>query len=538
MRLTAIRVTNHSRLADLSLEVRAHLVLVGPNDVGKSSLLRCLDLLLAASVASLYQRIDPTDFRLKGEPFVVEADLTDFAADDEALFPDEITVDATTGAKRLTIRLEATLDVTDTLHVDRTAPDGGTGRQLSRDQIAVIGWTFLGATGQSRDLREDRKSVVNEILHSIDLGAEQAGFESLTTQLEDKLATSLVLTDLRRQLASHLTKALPEELAQDDLTFVPGSAADQDVLSDVRIQVTKDGSRRSLSEQSDGTRALYAIALYDLVSSAADIVAIDEPEVHLHPTSQRSLARLLQEGANQKILATHSADVVGAFPPECIASVRVGGKVVQPVSNFLSSEERMIVHWWVRDKLEPLTARRVVAVEGASDRIIVERASDLTGRNLDRLGISLVETDGAGDMGAIIKLFGKSGFDIPMSMLIDKDATAATADKLGTTEADLEQHAVVVSDPDLEAEYVDALGADVVWDAIEASTLFSNNERANCAVSGSGSVRTAEDVADFCRRKKHSYKMRAAMAVAHILTEATARKIASIERLLIKITAP
>lgn len=54
MRLTAIRVTNHSRLADLSLEVRAHLVLVGPNDVGKSSLLRCLDLLLAASVASLW----------------------------------------------------------------------------------------------------------------------------------------------------------------------------------------------------------------------------------------------------------------------------------------------------------------------------------------------------------------------------------------------------------------------------------------------------------------------------------------------------
>ena len=538
MRLTGIRITNHSRLADLDLEVREHLVLVGPNDVGKSSVLRCLDLLLGASIAALYQRIETADFRKKDDPFVIEGDLADFTPDDEALFPDEITVDAATGAKKLTIRLEATLDLTDTLRVERTAPDGGTGRQISRDQTAALRWALLGATSMSRDLRDDRKNVVDEILQAIDLGAEQADFDALTTQLEQTLADSTVLTALRADLANQLTKALPEEIEQDSLTFVPGSAADADALSGVRLQVTKDGAQRPLSEQSDGTRALYAIALYDLVSAAANIVAIDEPEVHLHPTSQRSLARLLQASSNQKILATHSADVVGAFAPECIASVRVGGKVVQPAANFLSNEERMVVHWWVRDKLEPLTARRVIAVEGASDRILVERASDVTGRNLDRLGISLVETDGAGDMGAIVKLFGSTGFDVPMSMLIDKDATAATAGKLGVLEADLEQHGVKVSDPDLEGEYVDALGADVVWAAIAASTLFSNNERANCATSGAGGTRTAEDVADFCRRKKNGYKVRAAMVVAPLLTDVTARQVASVERLLTEITSP
>ncbi len=537
MRLTGVRVTNHSRLVDLSLEVREHLVLVGPNDVGKSSLLRCLDLLLGSSIAALYQRIEPGDFRLRDAPFVIEGDLADFSVDDEALFPDEIAVEATTGAKKLTVRLEATLDVTDTLHVDRTAPDGGTGRQLSRDQVAALGWVLLGATSMSRDLREDRKSVVDEILQAIDLGAEKADFESLTTQLEDKLADSVVLTDLRAQLANQLTRALPEQIEQDSLSFVPGSAADQDVLSDVRLQVTKDGAKRALSEQSDGTRALYAIALYDLVSAAANIVAIDEPEIHLHPTSQRSLARLLQEGPNQKILATQSADVVGAFSPESIASVRVGGKVVQPDAHFLSDDERMAVRWWVRDKLEPLTARRVVAVEGISDRIIVERASDLTGRSLDRLGISLMETGGAGDMGAIIKLFGKSGFDIPMSMLIDKDATKDTAAKLGIPEADLEQNSVKISDPDLEGEYVAALGVDDVWRAIEASTLFSDNERRNCATSGAGGTRTADDVAAFCRLSS-KYKVRAALVIAPLLTDVTARKIASIERLLTEITAP
>lgn len=62
MRLTNLKVTNHQRLSDLSIEIREHLVLVGANDVGKSSLLRCLDLALGASTAQLYSKISAEDF--------------------------------------------------------------------------------------------------------------------------------------------------------------------------------------------------------------------------------------------------------------------------------------------------------------------------------------------------------------------------------------------------------------------------------------------------------------------------------------------
>ncbi|WP_148279472.1 TOPRIM nucleotidyl transferase/hydrolase domain-containing protein [Acidipropionibacterium acidipropionici] len=179
----------------------------------------------------------------------------------------------------------------------------------------------------------------------------------------------------------------------------------------------------------------------------------------------------------------------------------------------------------------------MIAVEGVSDRIIVEAVSNLTGRNLDRLGISLVETDGAGDMRAIVKLFGKSGFDIPISLLIDKDAVAKTAAKLGVPESDFGRNSIYVSDRDLEAEYVNALGANSVWKAIEGSTLFSPNERANCDASGPDGIRTEEDVAAFCRQKKKACKVRSAMVVATLLTESTARTISSINRLLDDIAA-
>ncbi|MCT2985396.1 AAA family ATPase [Propionibacterium freudenreichii] len=44
MKLSRFKVENHERLEDFDIEVRDHLVLVGANDVGKSSLLRCLDI--------------------------------------------------------------------------------------------------------------------------------------------------------------------------------------------------------------------------------------------------------------------------------------------------------------------------------------------------------------------------------------------------------------------------------------------------------------------------------------------------------------
>ncbi len=231
------------------------------------------------------------------------------------LFPDEITVDPTGGPATLRLRLHAEVDENGTLSVTRDAPAGGTGRQLSRDQLRGIGWKAISAVSGARDLRDERNASLDDILSSIDLGAEQAEFDRLTEEMSARLDDSTVLGALRSDLAAQLSKALPKPVDQQDLSFVPGASADKDTLSGVRLQVRREGLLRNLTEQSDGTRALFAIALYDLVSSSANTVGIDEPEIHLHPTRQRSLARLLHASATQKIIATHSPDIVGEFEP-------------------------------------------------------------------------------------------------------------------------------------------------------------------------------------------------------------------------------
>lgn len=534
MKLSRIKIENYSRLVDLEIEVRDHLVLVGANDVGKSSLLRALDLALGASTAQLYSNVAGADFRDLSQPFVVEVDLIDFSHADKALFPDEITVDPVTNSLTLTIRLTVEIDTSDTVNIIRNAPSGGTGRQLSREQVAGLGWRFLSAANQTRELREDRKSPVDEILGTIDLGKEKADFEAITSSLAARLGSSAVLGNLRNDLANQLSKALPEPITSADLALVPGAAADDEVLSDVRLQVSKSGAPRDLSELSDGMKALFAIALYDLISGVANVVGIDEPEVHLHPTSQRSLARLLKGRPNQKVIATHSSDIVSAFDPDQIVVVRQGGKIVQPAANFLSAEEKLVARWWVQGRLEPLTSHKAIAVEGPSDRIVLERAADVTSRNLDRLGISVVDAEGKKTMPLVEKLFGASGFDVELSILVDEDAEAAAAKRHGVVAADLPTKSIWISRVDLEDEYVRAIGAAEVWTALKTSSLFSQSQLNGVVPSGPKGSYTEVDVAGFCR----SNKVEAAIVVAGILTDSTARAISSVESVLAEVAVP
>ena len=533
MRLTRVKVENHSRLQDLELEVRQHMVLIGPNDVGKSSLLRCLDLLLGASTGQLYNQITPEDLRESGQPFVVEADLCEFSNTEQALFPDEITVDPN-GEKEqtLTIRLEASFDDLETLSVTRTVPNKNTGRQLSREQLQAIGWTLLNANDRARSMSNDRRSLLDDVLANVELGDEQADFEDIIEEIGEKLQNSVALSELRGAMADQLSTALPERVAQDDLTFVPGAAADKNVLKGVRLEVNK----KSISEQSDGKRAIYAIALYDLISNGANIVAIDEPEIHLHPSSQRSLARLLKNGRNQKIIATHSPDIVSAFDPDCIVSVKARGKVVQPAQGLLNNDQRLILTWWAKDKLEPLTARHIIFVEGISDRIVVERVAELTGRELDRLGVTIMEEGGCKNMKYVWSLFGADGFDIPTSILIDEDAISAVSKNFDIQEAEFGQNSIWVSRKDLEDEYAQALDRSTLVPELVSSKLFEDQKRRELDTRLKNGSLTNADVAEFCRLKpknRHpSHKVPAASIVSRLLDRKTASKIKSIMDLL------
>lgn len=529
LRLKRFSISNHSRVQDTEVRVGRHLVIVGPNDVGKSSIIRCLDLLLGSSASGLYARITLDDLRNKDEPLIVEATLKDIGEGDLGVFPDELHVDPILDQVTLRVRLEVEADSLGTLTIRRTAPDGGTSRQLSRDQVVQLGWRTLGAShGNFRDFRDDSNASVESILSSLVLGPEEAEFAATAKALQERINVSEVFGKLKNSLSVQVSKALPEDLQPEDISFV--SKVSEDLFADVRLVLKVGKNVRSLTEMSDGTRALYAMALYDLATESAHMVAIDEPEIHLHPASQRSLARLLKTGSAQKIVATHSSDVASTFDMDEVLVVRPGGHTVQVPEGFLSEDESLMLRWWVPNKLEPLTSRTVVLVEGISDVVMVRAVGELTNRSIEKLGATLIPIGGGGEVKPVHKLFGPDGFNVDMGILIDRDQVGETEVHVGETESSFASKSIFISEPDLEGEYVRAIGAEAVYAALQRSSLFSKSRLSSCQRSGVGGKVTEDDVSDFCRAKKN--KVDAALVAAQLLTSESARRLTSVDSLL------
>lgn len=277
----------------------------------------------------------------------------------------------------------------------------------------------------------------------------------------------------------------------------------------------------------------YAMAVFDLLPENANILAIDEPEAHLHPSSQRSLAKMLKENASQKIIVTHSPTIAGSFEPEEIVVIRADGFATQPERGFLNDEAGMMARWWVGRRLEPLTAGIVIAVEGPSDRIIVNKVASILGYDLDQHDIVVVETDGCGNMKVVESIFGSGGFDIPLFELVDEDYRDDIARRVGANPedpADLAAHHVFISVRDLEDEYVRAVGAKDLWERIKAMEVFSKTAQKSCKVGPDG-YPTEKDLAEFIREKT-SRKIPASLVAASLINAENAPKVESVARLL------
>ena len=534
MRLKTIRVTNHSRIGDLEIEVRDHAVIVGANDVGKSSLLRLLNLLIGTNTGRLSQELSLADLANMAVELAVEADLVDFTDAERTLFPSEISVAATDHEETLRIRLTAAVNTDDpeALDIRRWFPEAGHPRGPSREQLLAFGWRYLSATrGTSVTSFEGPNGALRTLFEAIELGVEQAQLAKLLGDFNSSLGTSSKLNELRGNVATHLSKAMPRIVSKEDLAVRTAADPEQDVLGSVTMFFKNGDDHVPMSEQSDGLRQLMSMTLFDLAVGTANIVAIDEPELHLHPSSQRTVAGLFGEAGNQKILVTHSPYIVQRFEPSQIIAVNRDGDCHQIADAKLSAVEKERANWWSPRLLEGLSARFAIIVEGPSDRVIVEAVANLKGISLDRLGAVIIDLDGAMKFPHVYKLIGKDGFSVHILGLVDEKEKAIWQGAIGGKPKHVFGESIWVSTPDIEYEYSEAFTGPGAARALIAAGFCREQ-----AILSSCEVEVLEDVtvpaiASYCRNDKIS----AAVAIASQLDLETAANITSVNGLLEKL---
>jgi putative ATP-dependent endonuclease of the OLD family len=520
VRIDEIRWTNYRRLADARLSVRGHLVLLGPNDSGKSSVLRAIHLCLGVPGTQLSSSVQPRDLTSPDQPLVLEVVLGDISEDDRAAFPDEIEVGP---PETLTIRVEAHVDPDDptVVTVERAFPFAGHRRGVSRLQLQAIGWHFVAATrSMIRELGTGSGGTARELLMDLDLTDDEVTFNELAERYRAALDGSSVIGAFRSSLADALTDALPHAVHADDVGVSPATELSNSPLAGAAVTISDGEHVAPIAEQSDGVRALTVLALVGMANKAARIVGIDEPETHLYPSAQRAVAESLQRSEHQRIVATHSSAVVGRMSPLDIVAFGADRRARQlDVDAPIATVEVSTRHWGHR-MIEPLTATRIVVLEGPSDRIVCARAAELAGYNLDRAGITLFELDGAEMFPTANRIFGTPGFDLPLCGLVDSDAADKWAKELGIDRTALEASNIIECVPDLEGAYVDALGVDRTVELLTATGFYTEQAIVRgCGVAMRAAL-TTDALADFCRHKRR--KIPAALAISGGMTQADA----------------
>lgn len=530
MRLSKVEISNHSRIQDLNLALRRHAVIVGANDVGKSSILRMLNLLLGTSTSGLYQALKPSDLRDREQPLVVNALWTDLTEENRRPFPSEISIggDHVTEYLWVQMRVEADPEDEETVTIRRWFPESGHERTPNREQLEEFGWRYLRAT-RGASIMDGAHSPVRTLLAAADLGSNEEGLKALLDQFNEKLAGNESVSELLDRVATHLSRSMPRTVSQDDFSVRSVTDPSSDVLQDVTIFLNRGDDQVSLTEQSDGVRQLMSMTLFDLAEGTANVLAIDEPEIHLHPTSQRTAADLLSGDGNQKIIVTHSPYILHRFEPSEVVAVDRHGRCHQVGEAKLSKIEKVRAHWWSPRLLEALTARFVILVEGDADRVIVTAVAENLGIDLDRLGAVVVELDGADKFRNVFPLLGPDGFGPTLLGLVDENESGSWVNAFKGKRHTVVDKKVFISDVDLEDEYTRALSGPIAAKALVDGGFCREQGILQAAEVATLDEITPEAVAQFCRDKG---KVDAASCIAEALTPERAGKIGSVTRLL------
>lgn len=515
---------NFRSLLDGHVIVRDHLVLVGPNTSGKSSVLAVASLTLGSGTD--LPSISVHDFRDPSLALELEAILVGLDEVDRGAFPDEVVVTEDTVSLRIRVRAEVDpADPETTLTVSRSFPDSGHSRRPSSVQLERVGFSRVSASRSMGRELASAQGVARSLVRGLDISADVGALEEGIEQVRSVIATSKSIGDFRNDLANRLTESLPVTVGKDDVKLTLASDLADSPLAATTVTLRDAGGDRPLTEHSDGIQALAVLALMGMGSKVSTgIVAVDEPETHLHPTAQRALMERLLTGDAQQILATHSSAVAAAAKPDHLATIDRGGMIRQLPDDAPITGVLPLLRDYRRSLVEPLTARIVCVVEGDADRMVLEAVARVAKIPLSRLDVAIFQLDGCGGFESVWNFFGLPGLGLAFTAVCDEDAREDWAATLGVDPSALETRQVLVLTPDLEGVYVAELGHARVVDLIRAAGLIS--ERRFCGQVGKArwpEMDNHRDVLKACGAKK--LKTAAAASIAAGMTEADSLKL-------------
>ena len=451
MRLSTVTIRNFRCIRELSVELDDTTVIIGENNSGKTAFLEavriCLEPLhgLGRGVFQGYdyhlqdQNAAPAD----AKPIEIELSFLEPGPDawDDQLIPDLADIAVLRGDGRNEVRF-----------LMRSVFDRATGE-------SSVEWAFLDEQGNPGTAEPvGQLTTLQRLVPVFYLSALRVAsryFGASGRFWRNFLTESSIPEAARRELErefSDLNRRLVE--AHEPLAEVRSKLGDANKVMDFgsgdavaidalptklfsllsRTQVSlasRAGAKIPVERQGEGAQSLAVLLLLDaflrsrlsnLDRLAEPITALEEPEAHLHPSAIRALIRLVYELPGQKLVSTHSGELLANVDALSVRRFvhRDGDiRVYRIHPGALDSEQKRKFDFHVRrSRGELLFARCWLLVEGATETVLLAGAAEALGLELERAGVRCVEFSQT-DVGMLSKVANQ--LSIPWYCVIDDD---------------------------------------------------------------------------------------------------------------------
>jgi putative ATP-dependent endonuclease of OLD family len=444
MRIKRILIKNFRSIKTLEFFPNDICALVGENNAGKSNILAAINFLLGESWPTK-QRLEPRDYYEEDttQPIHVEVEFHDNPCDYKRIW--------------FTAPWE---DKAETRMQYTTSDEPYYLSSEVRDRCALV---YLDA---NRDLdyhlRHSSWALFGRIIRRLDEDFREWATGNQQAQLRRRFeqARDLLRTPLFQEFESGVKSAFSEQIRRtthrielEFQTFDP-----LNYYRAIQLHLWENERQRSPSESGQGMRNLILLALfraYAKVFKDDAIIAIEEPEIFLHPHTQRSLHTLFDELAEegaQIFYSTHSGTFVDIEHFDRICLVKKQSETDGDLTRHFTSvtqvspdgllEARQSLHPQVpmstkslRERYrnictlaqnEAFFAKKVVLVEGETEENTLPFFARALDYDFDAHGVSVVNAHGKTNLDQLYQLY--TLFEIPVYLIFDGDRDTADDD--------------------------------------------------------------------------------------------------------------
>ena len=443
MKLKAVHIQNFRGIKSLKLDLDDLVVLIGENNTGKTAILNAIRLCLRDLGPRRRGVFDVFDFHLKdehAEPSSADpiAITITFAEDTPGQWDvarqrrlKDIRYVADPDSGRCAVALRVTCSYNQTARdFDQTwdflNEAGQPLPNTSEAQLGVLQWEVafflldaLRDAGRNFDAKGPFwRPFLKDSQLPLDKKAE---IEAKLKDVNDLVVTSHVSFERALDRLKKVQEVVPMQAGDVvSIEAVPGRMFDMLTKAQVHLG-TMTGAKVPVGRHGEGTQSLAVLMLFaaflDLDAagagkSRAPLVALEEPEAHLHPSAVRTLWKTIEGISGQKLISTHSGDLLSQVPLTAVrrlARGRSGVEVFRLKPGTLDAKDQRMFDFHIRHaRGELLFARCWLLGEGETEVTLFHEIARHLGIDLERAGVRCVPYR----LGSSIELFLKVAKDL------------------------------------------------------------------------------------------------------------------------------